>query len=61
MTAATARVIGYLAGVALGLFMAVHGTLTGNVEAATTGIGLVTVGITATANVPRARGDHAAE
>lgn len=62
MTAAQARILAYLAGVALGLFMAAYGTITNNPEAVTTGIGLVTVGGLAAGNVyPRSGGDHAAE
>ena len=62
MTAAQARIIGYLAGLALGLFMAVYGTVTNNPEAVVTGIGLVGVGGLAAGNVyPRGGGDHAAE
>lgn len=61
MTAAQARIAAYLAGAALGVFMAAYGTVTGNPEAVTSGIGLVTIGGLAAGNVhPRSGGDHAA-
>lgn len=62
MTAAQARIAAYLAGVALGAFMAAYGTITNNPEAVATGVGLVTVGGLAAGNVfPRSGGDHAAD
>lgn len=51
MTAAHARLIGYLAAVALGIFMTVWGILHGDWALITAGLGLVTTGTVAGANV----------
>lgn len=62
MTAVQARLVGYLAGIALGIFMVVYGTITKNPEAVTAGLGLVAVGGIAAPNVrSRSGGDHAAD
>jgi hypothetical protein len=58
MTAAHTRLIGYFAAVALGIFMTVWGILHGDWALITAGLGLVTTGSVAGANVPRA--EHAA-
>ena len=52
MTAAQARLIGYLAGVALGVFMTVYGVLVGDVPLWTTGLALVADSTTAVAAAP---------
>ena len=60
MTAAHARLIAYLAAVALGVFMTVWGVIHGDAATTTAGLGLVTTGTLAGANTPVRTGDHAA-
>lgn len=58
MTAAQARLIGYLAGVALGVFMTVYGVIVGDVPLWTTGLALVGVGSTAGGVLAQQQGRH---
>ena len=57
MNAATARLIAYLAAVALGIFMTVWGVIHSAPATVTAGIGLVTTGTLAGANVSRGDGE----
>ena len=56
-----ARLVGYLAGVGLGIFMTVRGVLDHDPALVTSGIALVGVGGLAGANVPGVTGRHAKE
>lgn len=56
-----ARLVGYLAALALGLFMAVWGVIHGDPTLAATGIALATTGTVAGANVPGVRGGRHGE
>lgn len=58
MTAAQARLIAYLAAVALGVFMTVWGIIHGDGALIASGAGLVTTGSLAGANTPVRGGDH---
>jgi len=57
--AAIIRLVGYLAAVALGLFMAIWGVVHSDPALITTGLALVTTGSIAGANVPRSGGKYA--
>lgn len=54
----TARMIGYLAGLALGLFFAVYGALTGDTALIGAGLALVGVGGTAGGVLAKQVGKH---
>lgn len=57
---ALARFIAYLAAVALGLFMAVYGVVTGDAMLTASGVGLVTTGGLASTHTPVRTGNHGA-